>query len=169
MLTHKEKEKLKSLWQGRVDHENGSCRWHQRVCLEEHTDYMRQLVLAGFASDEGVRRNQGRVGAIDGPSAIRAALANLSCDETFTFYDAGDVVCVGDKLEEAQTEQAQRLSQILQRQGIPIVLGGGHEVAFPSFTGMIDALALHNIMKPRVGIINFDAHFAWTRLLCYTW
>ena len=32
------------------------------------------VVVLGFASDEGVRRNKGRVGAADGPDALRAAL-----------------------------------------------------------------------------------------------
>ena len=38
----------------------------------------RESRLIGFACDEGVRRNGGRVGAKDGPRAIRAALANLA-------------------------------------------------------------------------------------------
>ena len=33
-------------------------------------------VIVGFACDEGVRRNQGRVGAKLGPTALRQALAN---------------------------------------------------------------------------------------------
>ncbi len=37
----------------------------------------------------------------------------------------------------------------------PLVLGGGHEVAFGSWSG----LNRHLAGKGRVGIINFDAHF----------
>ena len=32
------------------------------------------VAIVGFASDEGVRRNGGRVGAVEGPAAIRSAL-----------------------------------------------------------------------------------------------
>ncbi|MEC7181210.1 MAG: formimidoylglutamase, partial [Bdellovibrionota bacterium] len=34
------------------------------------------FALLGFCSDEGVRRNQGRVGSKDGPLALRKALRN---------------------------------------------------------------------------------------------
>ena len=35
-------------------------------------------VLLGFASDEGVRRNQGRVGAAEGPQKLREMLASMA-------------------------------------------------------------------------------------------
>jgi formiminoglutamase (EC 3.5.3.8) len=36
------------------------------------------IALLGFVCDEGVRRNQGRTGAAEGPQAIRQALANMA-------------------------------------------------------------------------------------------
>ena len=39
-----------------------------------------RCVIAGFACDEGGRRNGGRPGAADGPPAIRTALARLTPD-----------------------------------------------------------------------------------------
>ncbi len=36
------------------------------------------VALIGFACDEGVRRNHGRVGAAAGPEALRLALGKLA-------------------------------------------------------------------------------------------
>ena len=57
-------------WTGRIDPEPDSPRWHQRIrALSE--DSQPGLALLGFACDEGVRRNHGRVGAAEGPAALR--------------------------------------------------------------------------------------------------
>lgn len=63
-----------ALWQGRTDPEPNSKRWHQRIqpLTEKATP---GCALLGFASDAGVARNQGRIGAAKGPVAIRRALA----------------------------------------------------------------------------------------------
>jgi formiminoglutamase len=39
----------------------------------------------------------------------------------------------------------------------PLTLGGGHEVAFGAFAGLAARLAGER--SPRIGIVNFDAHF----------
>ena len=61
-------------WQGRIDaEENGpSLRWHQQVQPFAAAS-QGGVALIGFAVDEGVRRNGGRVGAAQGPQAIRQA------------------------------------------------------------------------------------------------
>jgi formiminoglutamase len=114
-------------------------------------------VLVGFACDEGVRRNMGRVGAADGPAAIRRRLARLPAHQAGAIYDAGDVVCVGADLEAAQTALAARVRALIADGFTPIVLGGGHEVAFGSFLGLADALG-EDIARRRVGVLNIDAH-----------
>lgn len=144
-------------WRGREDQEEKSYRWHQRVRVDECEAFHNELVLLGFACDEGVRRNKGRVGAKTGPAAIRAALANLSCPESFSFHDAGDVVCDDEDLDSAQIQLSVRVNEVLRKGGFPIVMGGGHEIAYGSFSGIIDYLDSEE--KSRVGILNFDAHF----------
>lgn len=114
--------------------------------------------LVGFASDEGVRRNMGRVGAADGPAAIRRRLARLPAHDADAIFDAGDVVCVGADLDAAQTALAARVSALIRDGFAPIVLGGGHEVAFGSFLGLADALGAR-LRERRVGVLNIDAHF----------
>ena len=152
-------------WQGRVDPEADSARWHQRIQpLDDGSEP--GLALLGFASDEGVRRNHGRVGAANGPSAIRKALANLAWHRSGPAYDAGDVVCADGDLEAAQARLGGNVCALLDAGHLPIVLGGGHEVAFGSWQGLAGHLGgdrfeqqAPRMAAPRIGIINFDAHF----------
>lgn len=144
----------RSVWTGRVDAADGptALRWHQQV-QPWAPEAPPGLVLIGFACDEGVRRNGGRVGAQDGPRAIRAMLANCAWHQTDPVYDAGDVRCDDGQLEIAQEELAQRVATILRGGHRPLVLGGGHETAWGTFQGIITA-------QPggRVSVLNIDAH-----------
>ncbi|HPE01567.1 MAG TPA: formimidoylglutamase [Burkholderiaceae bacterium] len=149
-----------TLWQGRVDAAEGELgrRWHQAMRpLDAHTP-SGSAVLIGFACDAGVARNHGRTGASEGPRALRLALRNLALHDCRALADAGDVVCEGDALEAAQEELAQLVAAQLRAGRFPVVLGGGHEVAFGSFGGLARHLAAGE-PAPRVGIVNFDAHF----------
>lgn len=113
-------------------------------------DRSRGVVLVGFASDEGVRRNHGRTGAADGPASIRATLASLS-DPGLRLFDAGDVVVEDGELEAAQVRLGGVVRGIREAGLLPVVLGGGHEVAFGSYLGWAGGDGW--------GILNLDAHF----------
>lgn len=148
-------------WGGRIDPEADSARWHQRIqTLAEGGES--GLVLLGFACDEGVRRNHGRVGAAGGPLALRKALANLAWHRLAPAYDAGDVCCEDGDLEAAQARLAHNVCALLDAGHLPLVLGGGHEVAFGSWSGLAEHLSRKAAPRkavPRIGIVNFDAHF----------
>lgn len=147
-----------SPWQGRTDPEPDSERWHQQVQpLTEGAEP--GCVLLGFACDAGVARNQGRTGAAEGPAALRRALAPLAWHRVGPAYDAGDVRCGSGAMEDAQQALAERLAPLLDVGHRPIVLGGGHEVAYASWSGLAQHLAGRGETAPRVGIINLDAHF----------
>ena len=149
-----------SLWQGRVDAAEGPLarRWHQIMQpLSNNTDAA-SVVLIGFACDAGVARNQGRIGAAGGPAAIRRALRNMPVHECDRLADAGDIACSGDELETAQSALSKYVARELAAARFPIVLGGGHEVAFGTFGGLATHLARER-NAPRIGIVNFDAHF----------
>ena len=145
-----------SVWQGRQDPEDGelALRWHDRVqpWLE---GCVPGTVLLGFACDEGVRRNKGRVGAADAPQAIRKLLANSAWHLSQPVYDSGDLHCDDGDLDAAHERLAERVARLLDEGHFPLVLGGGHEVAFGSWSG----LNRHLNGRGKVGIINFDAHF----------
>jgi formiminoglutamase len=143
-----------SIWTGRVDAADGpdALRWHRMVKpLARGAEP--GVVLIGFACDEGVRRNGGRVGAKDGPRAIRQALANLAWHQASPVYDAGDVYCGDADMEGAQSRLAEAVAGAIRAGHRPLVLGGGHETAWGTFQGIVAA-------KPDadLGVINIDAH-----------
>lgn len=142
-------------WQGRQDGEGEKhLRIHQLINTHPEAEY----ALIGFSSDEGVKRNHGRLGAVDAPDIIRAQLANLPVHQPVQISDFGNVICENAQLELAQAELAYQVEQSLNSNMKPIVLGGGHEVAFGSFSGLFQYVQNLNLNK-KIGIINFDAHF----------
>jgi formiminoglutamase len=119
----------------------------------------KRFAFLGFCCDEGIKRNQGRVGAREGPHSIRKNLRNLAVHfnpEQISLFDAGDVICVEDKMELAQDMLSKKVAQLLHAGYKPIVLGGGHEVAFGHFQGILNFTKQRNT---KIGIINLDAHF----------
>jgi formiminoglutamase len=144
-----------SVWTGRVDAADGprALRWHQMV-RPLAADSPPGVVLIGFACDEGVRRNGGRVGAKEGPIAIRKSLANLAWHQPWPVYDAGDIPCDDGDLEGAQGRLAQLVTRCLEPRHRAIVMGGGHETAVGSHIGLLGAL----LPEATTGVINIDAH-----------
>lgn len=149
----------RSAWQGRVDAADGDAglRWHQLV-EPWRAGAARGVALLGFASDEGVRRNQGRAGAAQGPQALRRMLANLPVHERFALYDAGDAICDGDALEAAQHDYAVRAAKLLDEGQLVVGLGGGHEIAWASYLAVVRSGTMKD-ESAKLGILNFDAHF----------
>jgi formiminoglutamase len=156
-MTH---EPAANPWTGRADAADGERgrRWHQVVRPAQQADRP-GVALVGFASDAGVSRNHGRPGAADGPAALRRALANLAWhgNDDARLYDAGDVRCVDDALEEAQSAYADRLAGLLQEGHFVIGLGGGHEIAWAAHSGVERAFGADPRFE-RLGVLNFDAH-----------
>lgn len=144
------------LWQGRKDTPNAE-RFHQKISfindLQELISPEKRTVFLGFASDAGVLRNSGRAGAKFGPDQIKTHLAKLPCNPGLEHYvDLGSIVCEGDELESAQTQFAQLIDYCHQHGHSTVALGGGHEIAWAHYQGLVKHY-------PKVGIINFDAHF----------
>lgn len=116
----------------------------------------KSFALLGYACDEGVKRNQGRIGAADGPDAIRKMLAshaNHFTDET-EILDLGNITCKEGDLENTQQETADYISLILKNNIFPIVIGGGHDLAYAHYNGI-----KNQYPDKTIGIINLDAHF----------
>ena len=135
-------------WTGRNDGPGPEhARWHSVI----NTSTAPGAALLGFATDEGVRRNGGRVGAADGPEALRAALGSLAVHDEFPRIDAGTVVTEGEDLEGTQTEVSDKVEELVRAGHLPIVLGGGHETSFATGRGLAR-------VRPSA-IINLDAHF----------
>lgn len=151
-------------WTGRVDKEDGDkiYRWHNIIERPENIEKA-VLGIAGFPCDIGVARNLGRTGAANAPNALRSALCNMAWrgKAEQRIIDFGDVAIKtgegdSDPLQNAQEALAQRTANILENAGKALILGGGHETALGSFSG------LHHFLKGQnknIGILNLDAHF----------
>lgn len=146
------------IWQGRFDGEDPLYhRIFQRVSLENNYSNISEndFILHGFAVDEGVKRNKGRVGAKEAPDIIRKNTANFPVvNPAFVLKDFGNIACEDGNLEKSQKELANKIAAVLKMKGKSLVFGGGHEVTFAHFSGIKQAFP-----DKRVGIINIDAHF----------
>lgn len=158
-----------SIYQGRSEpfEDRSAQYWYQHIGAYQD----QPICLIGFACDQGVHRNQGRIGAKHAPDVIKSALGKLPIginlqkhhdDLSSLVGDVGNVACVDgdviadDLLETAQNHYAQTVSQLVQNGKMVIGIGGGHEIAFASFMGLYQGLSDD---KKRIGIINLDAHF----------
>ncbi len=148
-------------WQGRVDMPADSCFYQHIQLLNLLTQKPQKIApvtfaLLGFKCDEGVQRDLGRTGAFEGPTAIRQRLAKLPIQKpSIHCYDAGNIICTDHDLESSQQALAHVVALLLKQDIRPIIMGGGHEVAWGDFQGIIQVYP----RQKRLGIINFDAHF----------
>ena len=111
-----------------------------------------KFAILGFASDLGVQRNLGRVGAKLAPALIRKFLSRLSIPYLEPTYDCGDIV-VDESLLAGQQLLAAKVALLVKAKITPLVLGGGHETAYGHYLGL-----MHGLAAP-IAILNFDAHF----------
>lgn len=149
-----------SIWQGRDDTgERGDVtRLFQIVQAADATTSCGVPALVGFACDAGVVRNHGRAGAAQGPREIRRALANVPAHGLSVLADAGDVTCEDGDLERAQAALGGTVCKLLDAGAQPVVLGGGHEVAFGTYQGLRQHWQKQG-WRGRLAVVNFDAHF----------
>jgi formiminoglutamase len=150
-------------WTGRAsnpDIENQY--WHQEISLANINDIdanqIIDIALLGYACDEGVRRNLGRIGAAEGPKLLRDRLAKLPIHfEEKTVADFGDLHCVKNDMESCQSALRTSVQKLVSSGIFPIVIGGGHDLAYGHYMGLRDAVK--QTTKTKIGILNFDAHF----------
>lgn len=147
----------RGLWTGRDDGPDpGARRWHQIV---QFVDLAKQLehffdptiCVIGYASDLGVRENQGRMGAAVGPTRLRARMAPFPEVPGVAILDGGDIA-PGATVLETQQALAWAVERVVRAGAMPVILGGGHDMAFGHFLGVAQARG----RAP--ACINFDAH-----------
>lgn len=152
----------KEIWHGRIDAPANSSFFQQvqlldLLHLQSQTIARKGFALLGFKCDEGAARELRRVGALEGPYAIRRRLANLPIhlNAPLSLYDAGNIVCADHDLESSQVALGEAIDLLLNAGLTPIIIGGGHEVVYGHYLG----LAPHIHEEQKLGIISFDAHF----------
>lgn len=157
-----------SAWYGRIDDENDylSFRWHQWVKPLNLNDKSLKpfegklaIGILGFESDQGIELNKGRYGASQGPYAIRRELSKLPCQfsEDLKIFDCGNVTSKYTNLVDAQKALGEAVGKIISLNMFPILLGGGHEIAFGHYMGLSNYL--DDKKENNLGIVSFDAHF----------
>ncbi|MGP3592240.1 formimidoylglutamase [Vagococcus sp. WN89Y] len=148
-----------SCWQGRDDRSEAAnaLRVFQTITQPQGfvpERYPGRIALLGFACDEGVKRNQGRAGAAQGPDALRKALANMASQAGHPqLVEMGNICAQAEQLEAAQQALHDAALACQQAQMRTLVFGGGHETAFGHGSAILDAFP-----DEKVGIINLDAH-----------
>lgn len=156
------KKPNQNIWSGRTDHltNRASFRYHQVVETMEIDNLAQSpntCAIIGFESEEGVRRNKGRLGAGQAPDALRKELASMPWKSPVgkRIVDIGNIECVGNELEQAQQQLGRTITDLLNNKVSPVILGGGHETAYGHYLGV-----RHHIgAQAKLGIINIDAHF----------
>ncbi len=119
--------------------------------------------IVGVPTDDGVKRNGGRPGAKEGPDAIRKefykrtgfVIGKESSPDSVPVFDFGNVK-PGKTLEETHDITAEIVHALVTADIVPIVLGGGHDIAFANFLGF-------SRDKKNVGVINIDAHLDYRK------
>lgn len=147
------------LWSGRLDSETHrpAFRHFQTVQfadIQSETPPNGDVALFGYAIDEGVALNQGRVGAKEGPDAIKRAFAGLPALSESKIIDYGNLTHSAPTLFETQQKFGTYVAQLLSRHDRTFLLGGGHDIAYAQYLGVREAYP-----DKSIGVINIDAHF----------
>jgi len=150
----------KDNWFGRSSNEQNYL--HEKIKFSSLKGFNSQnenktFALLGYSSDEGVKRNLGRVGSALGPDAIRKQLGKMPnhLKENIELIDFGNLECEGNNLDDLQQDLTLAVASLLTQKTTPIILGGSHDLAYGHYNG----LAKHLKEDEKLGIINFDAHF----------
>ncbi len=149
-----------SSWKGRKSEEIEY--WYQAVRpindLEADPSSGKKIGIVGYAGEEGVRRNQGRLGTAVAPDSIRKHLGTLAfhlSDDT-RIFDYGNIILDGEDMESSHKILTDTVSTLLTTGHFPVLLGGGHDLALAHARGVYNHLSSK---KQKLGIINLDAHF----------
>ncbi|MEO0571195.1 MAG: formimidoylglutamase [Bacteroidota bacterium] len=148
-------------WSGRKSkdllylHEKVQC-----LSIDQLPNSDNQFTILGYCCDEGVRLNQGRVGAKNGPESIRNTLGKMPnhLSSIQNLIDVGDLCYENGKLENIQNLLSGHVTELLTKKAFPIIIGGGHDIAYGHYNGIKKYLLSRN-QRPSIGVINFDAHF----------
>ncbi|EGQ4297513.1 formimidoylglutamase [Staphylococcus pseudintermedius] len=147
------------LWTGRLDSEIDRQAFRhfqtvQFVDLEHEAPQDGDIALLGYAIDEGVRLNKGRVGASEGPDAIKSAFAGLPASTDLNIIEYGNWTHSAEDLITSQQAYGHYVAQLLRHHHRTFLLGGGHDIAYAQYLGVREAYP-----EQSIGVINIDAHF----------
>ncbi len=118
--------------------------------------FLEGLGILGSPDDLGVGINLGRLGAKDGPDAIRGFFYRMTpaCDsqKSVLIRDFGNV-SMGSDISGNHKSSFEIVNAIGTKVKTLITLGGGHDYSFPHVSGWF------NSRSGRKGLISVDPHF----------
>ncbi len=131
-------------------------------CVSKTSPKVGDTLIAGYPDDEGIALNQGRLGASQGPDAIRQCFYKISLpsqlsDKKQNIVDIGNL-----NIDRTLADRHERVSlsveKALRGEMRWVGLGGGHDYGYPDGAGFLKAneTSENSGLKPLV--INFDAH-----------
>lgn len=124
----------------------------KQVSVEDLPAQPHGIVIIGFADETGIRNVGGRLGAKDGPTAAREKLYKFTTGKPRTpLYDLGNLVAQ-HTIEETHETGAKIIRRIHDAGHVPLVFGGGHDLAFAEALGLLEA------KQKKMGFLNIDAH-----------
>ncbi len=116
-----------------------------------------QCALIGFPDDKGVYNNGGRPGAAEGPSTFRAWWQKPKGVHQVqsAVKDLGDNQVFGEDIPQSHANAVEMVRQSQEEFGKTLIVGGGHDYAFPHLKGVSETLG----KDKKMGCINLDPHF----------
>jgi len=156
LLPH-EKESVKAL----IKIREGETKLGQRIA-HHWQDSEVQFVLLGIEEDIGVRFNRGIAGTKDAWSSFLHSFLNIQSTNLLTGEEVGIYGHLNfdpikdsvrpDTVEIVDHEVSEVVFQIIEAGKIPVIIGGGHNNAYPIMKGFFDS------KKQAIHSINLDAH-----------
>lgn len=162
--------------------ERVKCLSSEKNWKEELKSTAAKYILVGIREDIGVKANMGIGGAATAWLPFLSNFLNIQSNEFLTgedililgYFDFGDIVNLIE--QNAQTtkeltaayrhavtiideEVENIIKEIALLQKVPIVIGGGHNNAYPIIKGVAKGLQkVGKLVLPQINIINLDAH-----------
>jgi len=114
------------------------------------------VAIVGCADDTGIANSGGRTGAASGPTELRRWLYKSTTGlehelAHLNLLDLGDVL-PGDTIEATHAEVERVVARAFERARTVVFLGGGHDLAFASTSGLLSA------RSEMVALVNLDTH-----------
>jgi formiminoglutamase len=160
-MNHLHKNPASSNWAGRESEEIEY--WHQAVIPLNDLEFYsvsksKKIGILGYAAEEGVKRNRGRIGTSDAPDKIRKMWGPLAfhLPDGTKILDYGNIHTIGEDMEASHNLISEVVYNLLQTHHFPVLLGGGHDLAYSHARGVYKYL---ESKQEKLGVINLDAHF----------
>ena len=126
---------------------------------KSRSNYCETFCIIGFPDEIGIQNVQGRLGAKAGPLVFLEMFQKLNGKNRIHDKMArSTMVSMGSDLEQNYQSTIETVKGDARASCI-VGVGGGHDYAYPWFVGISQSAQKKGSKKPRIGCINFDAHF----------